>query len=85
MERGGAVETDLMPRLVGGNTELDGGKLKSWKGFLKPNFGLGPNPSFANRSPNLPDTTCLFADGDMAVVAVICSCTNTGSSYTRGE
>ena len=45
MERGGAVETDLMPRLVGGNTELDGGKLKSWKGFLKPNFGLGPNPS----------------------------------------
>jgi hypothetical protein len=43
------------------------------------------NPIFANSSLNLPDTTCLFADGDMAVVVVTCSCMNAGSSYTRGE
>jgi len=85
MERGRVAETETMPRLVVGYTELGCGRLKKGKGFLKPNFELGPNPIFANSSPNLPDTTCLFADGDMAVVAVICSCTNTGSSYTRGE
>jgi hypothetical protein len=33
------IETELMPRLVGGNAELIGGKLKIWKRFLKPNFG----------------------------------------------
>jgi transposase-like protein len=32
-----------MPRLVVGNTELDGSKLKKGKGFLKPNFGVGSN------------------------------------------
>jgi hypothetical protein len=35
--------TELMPSLVGVNTEHFCGKLKSWKGFLKPNFELGPN------------------------------------------
>jgi hypothetical protein len=44
MEWGGVVETGLMPRLVGGNTEIVCGKLKSCKGFLKPNFELGPKP-----------------------------------------
>ncbi len=39
MEWGGGTETDLMPRLLVGYTELDGGKLKKGKGFLKPNFG----------------------------------------------
>ena len=33
-----------MPRLVVGNTELIGGKSKSGNRFLKPNFGVGPNP-----------------------------------------
>jgi hypothetical protein len=32
-----------MPRLVMGNTELRGGKLKKGNGFLQPNFGVGPN------------------------------------------
>jgi hypothetical protein len=33
------AETDLMPRLIGGDTETDcGGKWKSCKRFLKPNF-----------------------------------------------
>jgi transposase-like protein len=36
---------------------------------------------YARKSPR----SCLFANGDMTVVVVICSCTNTGSSYTRGE
>ena len=34
---------ELMPSLVVDNTELGGGKWKKGKGFLKPNFGLGPN------------------------------------------
>ena len=38
--------TEPMPSLVAGNTELDGGKLKKGKGFLKPNFEPGPNPVF---------------------------------------
>ena len=37
------VEIELMPRLLVGNTELSGSKLKKGKGFLKPNFGVGPN------------------------------------------
>ena len=35
------IETELMPRLVVGNTELGGGKLKKGNRFLKPNFGVG--------------------------------------------
>jgi hypothetical protein len=35
-------ETDLIPRLVGGDTEIVCGKLKGLKGFLKPNFELEP-------------------------------------------
>jgi hypothetical protein len=34
-----------MPRLLEGYTELVGSKLNSWKGFLKPNFGVGPSVS----------------------------------------
>ena len=41
MGRGRVVETELMPRLVVGYTEPDGGKLKKCKGFWKPNFGVG--------------------------------------------
>jgi hypothetical protein len=37
--------TELMQSLVGDNTETVCGKLKSWKGFLKPNFELGPSVS----------------------------------------
>ena len=43
MEWGRIAETELMPTLVVGNTELDGGKLKMGNGFLKPNFELEPN------------------------------------------
>ena len=32
------TETELMPRLVVGYTELGGGKLKKGNRFLKPNF-----------------------------------------------
>jgi hypothetical protein len=35
--------TEPMPRLVGGDTELWGGKLKSGNRFLKPNFEVGPS------------------------------------------
>jgi len=45
MEWGRVAGTDLMPSLVGGYTELRGGKLKKGKGFLKPNFEPGPNSS----------------------------------------
>lgn len=38
------AETEIMPRLVVGYTELDGGKLKKGKGLLAPNFGVGPKP-----------------------------------------
>ena len=37
------TETELMPRLVVDYTELAGSKLKKGKGFLEPNFGVGPN------------------------------------------
>jgi hypothetical protein len=37
------IEAELMLRLVGGNAETVCCKLKSWKGFLKPNFEVGPN------------------------------------------
>jgi hypothetical protein len=43
MEWGRVSETELMPRLVVGNAELAGSKLKNFMGFLKPNFELGPN------------------------------------------
>jgi hypothetical protein len=39
---GRAAETELMPRLVGGDTEIVCGKLKDPKRFLKPNFEPGP-------------------------------------------
>jgi hypothetical protein len=37
------IDTEPMPKLVVGNTELVVSKLKKGKGFLKPNFELGPN------------------------------------------
>ncbi len=43
MARGRVAETELMPRLDGGNTEQLGSKLKKGKGFLKPNFEPLPN------------------------------------------
>ena len=43
MGRGRVTETELMPRLVVGYTELGCSKLKKGNGFLKPNFELGPN------------------------------------------
>jgi hypothetical protein len=36
-----------MPKLVVGYTELGGSKLKKSKGFLEPNFGLGPKPELS--------------------------------------
>ena len=36
-------ETEPMPRLLVDYTELGGSKSKKGKGFLKPNFGVGPN------------------------------------------
>ena len=43
MEWGGGAGTEIMPKLVVGYTELGGSKLKKGNGFLKPNFGVGPN------------------------------------------
>ena len=43
MGQGGTAETELVPELVAGYTELVGSKLKKGKGFLKPNFGVGLN------------------------------------------
>jgi len=37
------TETELMPSLVVGDTELRGGKLKKGKGFSKPNTEPGQN------------------------------------------
>jgi hypothetical protein len=42
MDWGRVTATELMPRLVGGDTETVCGKWKRGKGFLKPNFELGP-------------------------------------------
>ena len=39
---GGVSETELMPRLVVGYTELDCGKLKRGKGLLESNLGVLP-------------------------------------------
>jgi hypothetical protein len=38
VEWGRVAATELMPRLVGGDTETVCGKLKKGKGFLEPNF-----------------------------------------------
>jgi len=43
MEWGRVFEIERMPSLVGGNTELIGGKWKNWKEFSKPNFERVPN------------------------------------------
>ena len=43
MERARVAETELMPRLVVGYNELGCSKWKKGKGFLKPNFGVGPS------------------------------------------
>ena len=42
MGQGRATETELMLKLVVDYTELGGSKLKKWKGFSGPNFGVGP-------------------------------------------
>ena len=47
MGRGRVAETERMPRLVEGYTELCCSKLKKGNGFLKPNFELGPSPESA--------------------------------------
>ena len=36
-----------MPSLVVGHTDLDCIRLKKCKGFLEPNFGLGPKPELS--------------------------------------
>ena len=41
------AETELMPKLAVGYTELGGGKLKKSNGFLKPNFGVLPRAGLA--------------------------------------
>ena len=43
MKEGRATATELMPRLLVDYTELGCSKWKTGKGFLKPNFGEGPN------------------------------------------
>jgi hypothetical protein len=57
------TDTEPMPKLVEGYTELGCSKLKNWKGFLKPNFEPGPN-----RSGGSPHHDCLLYPG-----AVICA------------
>ena len=44
MGSGRGIETELMPRLVGGDAETVCSKLKRCEGFLKPNFGTLPKP-----------------------------------------
>ena len=43
MEWGRVTDTEPMPKLVVGYTELGCSKLKNWKGFSKPNFERGPS------------------------------------------
>ena len=38
--------TELMPSLIGGNTEPDCSKLKNWKGKSRPSSELEPSPRF---------------------------------------
>ena len=42
---GRVTETELMPSLVVGYTELGCSKLKKGNGFLEPNFGRVPKPN----------------------------------------
>ena len=42
------TDTELMQKLVVGNTELGGGKLKKGMGVLKSNFGVGPNSELSD-------------------------------------
>ena len=61
------AETELMPRLVVAYTEPGCSKLKKGKGFLKPNFGLGPNLNIqlgnCERLVNLTQFSCTQSDG----------------------
>ena len=43
MEQGRVAETEIMPRPLVDYTETVCSKLKKGNGFLKPNFGVGPN------------------------------------------
>jgi hypothetical protein len=43
MGLGGGADTEPVPKLVGGNTELGCSKLKRGKGFSKSNFESPPN------------------------------------------
>ena len=43
MEQGRVTDTELVPKLVVGYTELGGGKLKNGKGFSRPNTELLPS------------------------------------------
>ena len=54
MGKGRVVETEPMPRLVGGDTETFSSKLKSCNSFSKPNFE--PLPSVIS---TLLSATCL--------------------------
>jgi hypothetical protein len=53
MRLGRVSETDLMPRLVGGDTERCCGKLKNRNSFSKPSFELGPSVSATCAKSNL--------------------------------
>ena len=53
---GGVAETELMPRLLVGYTEIRGSKLKKRNGVLKPNFGVGPNESRLCSKPRPRDS-----------------------------
>jgi len=48
MERGRVVGTELMLKLVVGNTELGCGKLKRGNRFLKLSFEPGPSSSYTH-------------------------------------
>ena len=60
MEWGRVAETELMPKLVVGYTELGGSKLKKGNRFSKPNFELGQKPRHTfSKNPCKP-LTLLF-------------------------
>jgi hypothetical protein len=64
---GRVAGTELMPNLVGGNTETVCSKLKSGNRFLKPNFELVPKL----RQARLP-TIAPLADYGISDVATVC-------------
>ena len=85
MGQGSVAATELMPRLVVGNTELSCSKLKNWKGFLKPNFGQGPKPSGLAAHETSRHDCLLFSKAVIAGLRTLWAVNTSKQPFSKSE